>query len=329
MAAKRSKQRTRFVLVIGGDEFLNQQQVRDCRDRAAKNDPEAEIIELDATDASQYDFDEAVSPSLLSSSSIVIIRHVQNADDSLADTMVDYCASMTKNPSENTGTVIAQHDGGQKGKRVIDRLTKAGAEKKDVPDLKRADAKLNFVIQCFEREHRRIDPAAAQQLVAVLGDKTGELAAMCSQLCFDFDEDPIGLELVNQYLTGNAEVTGFEVADAALAGNDAKAIIDMRAAVAQGTDPIALVGSLAMKLRTLAKASAVRSGEISQAEAKTNPWVLRNATRQLSGWTSEGLSRCIQTLAWADEQNKTNGGDPMYALERSIELISHKGRMNV
>ncbi|WEV68338.1 DNA polymerase III subunit delta [Bifidobacterium sp. ESL0769] len=329
MAGKRTKQRTRFVLVIGGDEFLNEQQVRDCRDEAARNDPEAEIIELDAGEASQYDFDEAVSPSLLSASSIVIIRHIQNADDALVDTMVSYCASMSKDPTAATGTVIAQHDGGQKGKRIIDRLAKAGAEKKAIPDLKRADAKLNFVIQCFERRKRRVDPAAAQQLVAVLGEKTGELAAMCEQLCFDFDDDPISLNLVNQYLTGNAEVTGFAVADAALAGNDAKAIIDMRAAVAQGTDPIALVGALAMKLRTLAKASAVRSGSISQAEAKTNPWVLRNATRQLSGWTSEGLSRCIQTLAWADEQNKTNGGDPMYALERSIELISHKGRMSV
>ncbi|MDF7640898.1 DNA polymerase III subunit delta [Bifidobacterium sp. ESL0784] len=329
MAGKRSKPQTRFVLVIGGDEFLNVQQVRDCRDEAAKSDPEAEIIELDASEASRYDFDEAVSPSLLSTSSIVIIRHIQNADDALVDTMVDYCASMAKGSSEASGTVIAQHDGGQKGKRIIDRLAKAGAEKKDIPDLKRADAKLNFVIQCFERRNRRVDPAAAQQLVAVLGEKTGELAAMCEQLCFDFGDNPIGLDLVNQYLTGNAEVTGFAVADAALAGKDAKAIIDMRAAVAQGTDPIALVGALAMKLRTLAKASAVRSGSISQAEAKTNPWVLRNATRQLSGWTSDGLSRCIQMLAWADEQNKTNGGDPMYALERSIELISHKGRMSV
>ncbi|WEV63316.1 DNA polymerase III subunit delta [Bifidobacterium sp. ESL0732] len=329
MAAKSRKQRTRFVLVIGGDEFLNEQQVRDCRDEAARNDPEAEIIELDAGEVSQYDFDEAVSPSLLSTSSIVIIRHIQNAEDALVDTMVSYCASTTKDPTAETGTVIAQHDGGQKGKKVIDRLAKAGAEKKSIPDLKRADAKLNFVIQCFERRKRRVDPAAVQQLVAVLGDKTGELAAMCEQLCFDFDDDPIGLDLVNQYLTGNAEVTGFAVADAALACNDAKAIIDMRAAVAQGTDPIALVGALAMKLRTLAKASAVRSGSISQAEAKTNPWVLRNATRQLSGWTSDGLSRCIQTLACADEQNKTNGGDPMYALERSIELISRKGRMNV
>ena len=54
--------------------------------------------------------------------------------------------------------------------------------------------------------------------------------------------------------------------------------------------------------------------------------MLKNATRQLSGWTSSGMSACIQMLAWADEQSKTNGSDPVYALERSIELISRKGR---
>lgn len=39
-----------------------------------------------------------------------------------------------------------------------------------------------------------------------------------------------------------------------------------------------------------------------------------------------GLGRCIDMLAWADEQCKTNGGDPDYALERCIELIGGKGR---
>ena len=207
----------------------------------------------------------------------------------------------------------------------VEQLTKAGAYKDAVADLKKPEAKLNFVMQCFERRKRRVEPMAAQQLVAVLGDRTGELAAMVGQLCFDFDDNPMTLDRVNQYLTSNPQVDGFRVADLALSGRTADAIIAMRSSVEQGTAPIALIGALAMKLRTMAKASAVRAGTISTAEAKTNPWVLKNATRQLSGWTSSGMSACIQMLAWADEQSKTNGSDPVYALERSIELISRKG----
>ncbi|NEG89804.1 DNA polymerase III subunit delta [Bifidobacterium aerophilum] len=324
MAARTSKNAP-FTIVFGGDPYLNGQTVRDLRDQARRKRPDAEEIELDATQTDRYEFDEAVSPSLLADVAIVTVTNLQNADDKLADAMVAYCRQACDEPN-TASIVICQHEGGMKGKRVVDQLERAGARKESVADLKKADAKLNFTIGRFERHHRRVDPAAAQQLVAVLGDKTGELAAMCDQLCFDFDDDPIGIERVNQYLTGNPQVTGFEVADTAVAGRTAEAIVRMRSAVEQGTDPIALIGALAMKLRSMAKASAVRSGVISQAEAKMNPWVLKNAQRQLSGWTSDGMSRCIRLLAWADEQSKTNGGDPVYALERCIIAISRKGR---
>ena len=250
---------------------------------------------------------------------------LQNANDKLGESMVRYCRQACADPGASS-IVICRHEGGVKGKRLLDQLVKAGACKETVADLKKPEAKLNFVLQIFEGEHRRVEPLAAQQLVAVLGERTGEMAAMCSQLCFDFDDDPITLDLVNRYLTSNPQVTGFSVADKAIAGRTAEAIIAMRSAVEQGTDPIALIGALAMKLRTIAKASAVKAGTITQAQAKTNPWVLKNAMRQLSGWTSAGLGQCIRMLAWADEQSKTNGGDPVYALERCIELISHKGR---
>ncbi len=63
---------------------------------------------------------------------------------------------------------------------------------------------------------------AAQQLVSVLGSKTGELAAMCEQLCFDFDDNPMGLDRVKPYLTANPQVTGFAVADKAVEGKAQK-----------------------------------------------------------------------------------------------------------
>lgn len=322
---KPSATATPFHLVYGGDSYLNDRTVRDLKHNAQQRHPDAEVIELDAANTDHYAFDEAVSPSLLSDRSIVIVSNLQNADEKLGDAMIAYCKQACKHP-DDASVVICQHEGGIKGKRLVEQLAKAGAYKDAVADLKKSEAKLNFTMQCFERHKRRVGPMAAQQLVAVLGDRIGELAAMADQLCFDFDDDPMTIDRVNQYLTANPQVDGFRVADLALSGRTADAIIAMRSSVEQGTAPIALIGALAMKLRTMAKASAVRAGTISMAEAKTNPWVLKNATRQLSGWTSSGMSACIQMLAWADEQSKTNGSDPIYALERAIELISRKGR---
>lgn len=313
-----------MTIVMGGDPYLNGQATRDLRAAALRAHPDAEVIELDATDTDRYGFEEAVGPSLLSDHAVVVLDALQNADEALGDALVRFCKESAH--GDGYATVVARHEGGVKGKRLLGLLVAAGARKEQVPDLKRDDAKINFVMQQFERQQRSVSPQAAQELVAVLGGRTGELAAMCGQLCFDFDENPIDIDRVDQYLTANPQVTGFAVADKALAGRSAEAIVAMRSAIEQGVDPIAMIGALAMKLRAIAKASAVRAGTLSRAEAKTNPWVLNNAMRQLGGWDSPGLGRCIDMLAWADEQCKTNGGDPDYALERCIELIGGKGR---
>lgn len=256
----------------------------------------------------------------------MLVTNLQDADERLVDAMERFCRQADGDASG--AVVVCRHEGGPKGRRIIDRLVRAGARQEKGPDLKSPEAKVNFVVGRFEARGRRVAPAAAQLLVGVLGDRMGELAAMCDQLCDDFDDDPIDASLAGRYLTADPQVTGFAVADTAMAGRAAEAVVMMRSAIAQGTEPIALIGALAAKLRTLAKAAAVRSGTLTAGEAHVHPWVLRQASRQLGGWTSPGLARCIGMLAWADEQSKTNGGDPLYALERCIGAIAVRGREN-
>lgn len=310
-------------VVLGGDRYVNAQHVKSLRAEAQLAHPERETIELDAAGATGFDFIQATSPTLLSDAATVVVTGYENAPDDLGEAIAAWLREASGDPQASR--VIVSHGGGPKGKRLLDMLFKAGAERIDVPDLAKPQARLNYVFQQFEARGRRVEPEAAQQLAGVLGDDIGELTAMIGQLCFDFDDPVIGIGRVNQYLSSNPQVTGFQVADAALAGHAGHAVVALRDALEQGVEPIALIGALALKMRTLAKAAAVRGGQISQAEARTNPWVLKNAQRQLPGWTSQGLSACIQTLAWADEQCKTNGADPAYALERCVTLIAAKG----
>ena len=46
-----------FHLIYGGDPYLNEQAVRDLRHQAQRKHPDAETIELDATNADHYAFD--------------------------------------------------------------------------------------------------------------------------------------------------------------------------------------------------------------------------------------------------------------------------------
>ena len=317
------------TLVVGGDAYLNNLNARTLREKIQKNAPDAEIIELDASSADKYAFDEAVGPSLFGDGTIVIIDDLQSADESLVEAIEKFCQQAQNNENNfdesSLSWVIARHEGGLKGKSIVTRLTKAGAQTITVPDLKKDDAKLNFVMSIFDRHNRSVEPQAAQRLVAVLGGKTGELAALCSQLCFDYDDNPITLNIVDQYLIADPQVTGFFVADKAVTGHLGSAVLSARTAVAQGVDPIALIGALASKVRLIALAMAVRNGTISSAEAKANPWALKMAMRQLAGWSSAGVSKSLQALAWADEQCKGGSSDANYALEKCIMIIASKG----
>ena len=317
------------TLVVGGDDYLNNLNARTLREKIQKNAPDAEIIELDASSADKYAFEEAVGPSLFGDGTIVIINDLQSADESLVEAIEKFCQQAQNNENNfdesSLSWVIARHEGGLKGKSIVTRLTKAGAQTITVPDLKKDDAKLNFVMSIFDRHNRSVEPQAAQRLVAVLGGKTGELAALCSQLCFDYDDNPITLNIVDRYLIADPQVTGFFVADKAVTGHLGSAVLSARTAVAQGVDPIALIGALASKVRLIALAMAVRNGTISSAEAKANPWALKMAMRQLAGWSSAGVSKSLQALAWADEQCKGGSSDANYALEKCIMIISSKG----
>ena len=300
---KRAQRVMPVTLVVGGDAYLNELNARNVREKVQKSAPDAEIIELDASTADQYAFDEAVGPSLFGDGTIVIINNLQQADESLVEAIENFCkqAQNSENSENNfvdssATWVIARHEGGLKGKSIITRLTKAGANTITVPDLKKDDAKLNFVMSIFERHNRSVEPQAAQRLVSVLGSKTGELAALCSQLCFDYDDNPITLDIVDRYLVADPQVTGFFVADKAVAGHAGSAVLAARTAIAQGVDAIALIGALAAKVRVIALAMAIRNGTISSAEAKVNPWALKMAMRQLAGWNSAGVSQCLQSF---------------------------------
>lgn len=326
---KRAQRVMPVTLVVGGDAYLNELNARTVREKVQESAPDAEIIELDASTADQYAFDEAVGPSLFGDGTIVIINNLQQADESLVDAIENFCKQAQNSENnfvDSSATwVIARHEGGLKGKSIITRLTKAGANTITVPDLKKDDAKLNFVMSIFERHNRSVEPQAAQRLVSVLGSKTGELAALCSQLCFDYDDNPITLDIVDRYLVADPQVTGFFVADKAVAGHAGSAVLAARTAIAQGVDAIALIGALAAKVRVIALAMAIRNGTISSAEAKVNPWALKMAMRQLAGWNSAGVSQCLQSLAWADEQCKGGSSDANYALEKCIMLIASRG----
>ncbi|OZG49943.1 DNA polymerase III subunit delta [Bombiscardovia coagulans] len=313
------------TIMAGGNAFLRDRAFHALKQSALESRPDADTVTLDADDCDAYSFEEAVSPSLLSPSAIVLVDHLENANEALQKSLLAFCKEATATPLESS-IVICQYAGGNKNKQLVTNLCKAGAYQEKVADLKTADSKLSFVMSEFQRYGRQVEPQAAQVLVSVLGDRVDELAAMCEQVCFDFDEDPVPLTLVEQYLTDNPQSSGFRVADLAVDGKGSQAVLAMRQGIEQGVDVLAMVGAITYKIRLLAKIASLDAGKITMGQVGASPWQIRSARRQLRGWTSGGMSAVIESLAHADAEAKGVGGDPVYALERAILLIARKGR---
>jgi DNA polymerase-3 subunit delta len=162
-----------------------------------------------------------------------------------------------------------------------------------------------------------------------VGSDLRSLAGACSQLASD-TEGVIDVEVVRRYYEGQADVTGFTVADRAVEGRAAEALVQLRWALHAGTDPVPIVTALSMALRNIVKLGSAPRG-LSQADLARElgmpPWKIDVVRRQLRGWTPEGIAEAMTAVAEADAQVKGAGTDPVYALERAVITIARcRGR---
>ena len=215
---------------------------------------------------------------------------------------------------------------GVKGKALIDKIKKLNPEIIAAEAIKKESEKSDFVRAEFKRLERKISTEAISALIDSLGSDLRELSAACSQLASDvasqkvIDEDDVA-----RYQMGRVESTGFDVADAALDGKTAIALINLRNALSTGTDPVLIVSALASSLRTLAKVSGASRSAKSFELASTlaiAPWQIDKARRQLTGWSEGGLAKAVVAIAAADADIKGAASDPIYALEQAVMTVS-------
>ncbi len=308
-----------IVFVSGAEEYLAGRAIRQIREQLRKIDEALEIHEIEAADYSAGTLTNISSPSLFAEPRLVIIRGVEKCSDDLITDGIDYLA----NPTADT-TLILRHNGSSvRGKKLVEAIRESdNAAEIACADIKKDADRQAFVIGEFAHADRKIAPAAVRALLDAFADDTAELAAACSQLLLD-SADSITEEIVDRYYGGRVETNAFKVADAALAGRAGEAMALLRHALATGADPVPLVAAISMKIRQMAKIYGNRSA--SAASLGMAPWQLDRARKELTGWTDDGLAAAIQAMATADAAAKGAERDPVYSLEKLVNLISHKG----
>ena len=236
-----------LVLVQGAEGLLADRAIS----KIISSKPGAQVITLSADEIESGVITDNLAPSLFADARVVVIKEIQDLSSDCSDEISDYL----ENQDENL-TLILWHKGGVKGKALVDKIKKAKAEVIAIEVVKKDSEKSDFIRSEFKRLERKVSTEAVSALIDSLGSDLQELSAACSQLASDvafskiIDEDD-----VRAYQQGRVESTGFDVADAALDGKTAIALINLRNALATGTDPVLIVSAVASSLRTLAKVS--------------------------------------------------------------------------
>jgi len=305
------------VLVSGPEELLAERACERIVARVRESDPDVEVSRVDAATYATGELMVLTSPSLFADGKVVLVEGVERAGDALLLDAEAYLASPVPDV-----VVVLRHGGGQRGKRLLDAAKRAQVPTVGCEQVRSDADKSAFVIDELKRAGRRADARGVRALVDAVGSDLRELAAACAQLVAD-TTGLIGEEVVQRYHGGRVEATGFQVADAAVAGDAGKAVALLRHAFATGLDPVPIVAAVAARLRTLAKVGAVRGrGAAAARELSMAPWQFDRATQDLRRWTPEGLAVAIGAVAQADAEVKGEGRDPRFAVERAVLRVA-------
>lgn len=318
MSQSSSPQLTPVVLVLGDEELLVSRAIADTGARARAADPQAEVREFEASALLPGELAELLSPSLFGGNRVAVLLNGQDAKKELVAVVLDY----VKQPDPDV-TLVITHAGGAKGKAFAESLVKAGATVVPAAKLSKHRERVDFVTGEFRRLGGKCGPDAAETLLEAVGNDLRELAAACAQLTADTG-GRIDVETVARYYRGKADVSGFTVADAAVAGDTAAALEALRWALHTGVDPVPIADALADGVRTVARvASAGRGNPFQLASGLGLPaWKIEKAQRQARGWTPDGLVTAMRAAAECNEAVKGGTEDRAYALERTIMLFA-------
>ncbi len=205
---------------------------------------------------------------------------------------------------------------------MLDLARKVGAHRIACAKLTRADERLDFIRAEVRRAGATISPDAAANLLDAVGSDLRELAIVSAQLAAD-SGGRIDADTVAAYHQGRAEVSGFAVADLAVAGDSARALEALRWALSVGVPRVVIADAIADGVRTVAKVRAAGSGNPNDLAPSLGmpPWKVRRAQSQARGWHEVGLQSALITVAALNADVKGEAVDADYALERAVRLV--------
>jgi DNA polymerase-3 subunit delta len=304
-------------VVAGEEELLRARAVAAVRAAVLERHPGAEEHELAAAGLPVGQLADVLAPSLFGGHRLVVVTGVQEAAGALADALTAYA----RDPDPDL-TLVLVHAGGKRNEALLKTFTAAGAALDECPKLKSAGDLAGFVRNEVRGLGGRIAPDAVTALVDAVGNDLRQLSAAASQLVSDFGTS-VDADMVARFHRGQAEVTGFDVAERTLVGDREGSLETLRWALERGVAHVLIADALADGVRTAARVAALNTSNVADLARvlKLPPWKVRKAQAQSRGWSIEGLQQAIGVAADLNADVKGAAASADYALERAIRRI--------
>ncbi|MFB8277105.1 DNA polymerase III subunit delta [Nocardia colli] len=313
-------ERPALHLVLGDEELLVERAVGEVTAQVRALAPDADAVPIDrmrAGDASTAELAELLSPSLFAEDRVIIL-------ESAAEAGKDAVAVITAaagDPPEGVVLVVL-HSGGGRAKALVPALQKAGAVVHDCAKITKSAERVEFVRGEFRNAGVRVAGDVVQAMLESVGSDLRELAAACSQLASDTG-GKIDVAAVHRYYSGKAEVTGFDVAELAVAGDRPGAMEALRWANDRGVPHVLLADALADSVHTIARVGSAGRGDPFKLAQQLGmpPWKVKKAQAQARSWTPTTIGSALQVVATLNADVKGGAADANYALEHALTQI--------
>lgn len=311
-------------LILGEDPFLadraRQGIIAEIRKQSSEGTA-VPVTEMRAGDVTTGELAELLSPSLFGEDRVVVLS---NMDDSGAEP-AGLVLKAALDPAPGIFMVII-HSGKGRTKAMIPKLSKI-ARVYPADKLKERERPA-WVQQEFRNQGIQVTPDVVHALLEGVGSDLRELASAISQLVADTGGD-VTVEKVRAYYVGVAEVSGFDIADLACAGQVSKAVASTRRALQLGIGPVPLAAALSMKVGQIARLYSTRgridSGALAR-ELGMAPFIVEKVAKQARLWSGEAVSDAVIVMADLDAAVKGQSGDSEFAIESAVRTIAEMAR---
>lgn len=298
--------------VVGEDEFLAERATKSIIEEAGAT---AEVTTLRAGDVTASELAQATSPSLFAEERVVVVVNTELAGKEPTELLLQ--AAVDPVPGM---TLVIVHSGKGRNKSYVPKFRKV-AEVHEAAALNQRERQ-SWVTAEFRRHGVRPTPDVIGALLESVGSDLRELASAIEQLVAD-TEGEITVAGVRAYYTGVAEVSGFDIADQAVAGRTDRALASTRRALQLGISPVAIAAALANKVGDIAKLYQTRGNPDQVARTVgMHPFVAKKTMQVARNWSGSAVSEAVIIVAELDATVKGQGGDPEFAVEDAVRRIA-------